>query len=120
MNNKVKNWWSTIKAAFAAATVGNVASGINRFVFKMVVAGLVINIIASSFYPELPNRFPIVYGLFDGCLQFAEFLYRLVFRLLYLILTLKLVEIPSELGAATAQFWALLNQLSSWLASIHF
>lgn len=118
--DKEKNLWKRFKLAFATATVGSVAVGISRCVCKMVMAGIIINIIADSFYPELPSRFPIIYGLCDGCLQFGEFLFRLVIRVIYLIVTLKWGKLFLELGAATTEFGALLAQLSNWIASIHF
>lgn len=119
MNNK-NNWWSDLKRAFATATVGSVCAVIGRIVFEMIAAGIIINIVASSFYPELPSRFPVVYGLFDGCLQFGEFLFKVVIKVVTLTVTLRWGELLSELGAAFAQLVALLMQLLSWAASIHF
>lgn len=118
--NKEKNWWSNFKLAFATATFGSVCSAIGRFVIKMITAGIIINIIASSFYPELPIRFPVVYGLFDGCLQFGEFLFKIVIKVITLLVTFRWGELFSELGTATEQFLQLLNQFLSWAASIHF
>lgn len=119
MDNE-KKWWSHFKMAFATATVGSVCSAIGRFVFKMIMVGIIINIIASSFYPEFPSRFPVIYGLCDGCLQFGEFLLKIVIKVITLFVTLRWGELLGELGAATKQFMQLLHQFLSWTASIHF
>lgn len=45
---------------------------VSRNVIRLMIIGIILNIVASL-YPEFSERFPIIYGWFDGWLQFGEF-----------------------------------------------
>ena len=88
-----------------------------RIMVKLMIIGIIVNIIASSFYPEFPERFPTLYGWFDGCLQFGEFIVKAGIYGIYSLLTGHWNSFWAEYDA---QFKELMNQASVWFSALKF
>ncbi len=86
-------------------------------IMRFAMIGILLNIISSNFYPEFPSRFPIIYGWFDGWLQFLEFGAKAAVGTVYSFFTGNLSEFWPEY---TASFDSLKYQFVTWLSLIHF
>ena len=79
--------------------------------------GVIINVISNYFYPEFANRFPIIYGWFDGWLQLRELALKAGLGGIYAFLTGNFSEFWAEYSSyvkeAIQQFW-------NWLSLIKF
>lgn len=109
---KLHDWWSNNGT--------KISSGLRRFcrfVERAIVVGLVLNIIASHFWPELPERIPAIYGFFDAWLQIAEFAYKVIFKGIHALFTGQSVEFTNEAILTVKEFFI---QLLGWMGSIKF
>lgn len=50
---KVKRWAKKLDSGFEKFA---------KIVSRLIIIGVILNIVASYFYPEFPERFPIIYG----------------------------------------------------------
>lgn len=90
---------------------------IARNITRLMIAGIIINVIASKFYPEFPERFPVIYGWYDGWLQFAEFIFKVGLNAIYSLFTGHVKEFWAEYNEAYRE---MLKCFVDWLESIHF
>lgn len=119
--NKIKNWWNNNEKNEKTDNLvrkflillDNFARNALRFMF----IGIILNVLASYFYPEFPARFPTIYSWFDGWLQFGEFLLTTVLKALYSFFTGIFLEFWHDY---IEEFESLLQHFTNWLNSIHF
>lgn len=118
MVNNVRNWWNTHRTDIARARrdFWRGFDRLSRNITRLIVIGVLVNIVASL-YPEFPERFPVIYGWFDGWLQFGEFLFKVALGSLYAIFTGNFGEFWVEYGEALKE---LAHQFTNWMATIHF
>ena len=108
---RLRNWWS------------NSHNNIERMLFSclealknLAIIGVIVNII-SSVYPEFPNRFPTIYGWFDGWLQLVELAVKAALGFLYSLFT---GNIKDFWGEYTAAFHLQLQNFLNWMSLIRF
>ena len=87
---------------------------IGRVITAAIIYGILINVVANHFYPDFYSRFPAIYGIYDGCLQAAEFILKSAFRVAY-----SLFDWSSNGWKETAnEFKGLISQFVSWISSL--
>lgn len=99
------------------------ARAFNRF-FRALVRtiqlwmfmGVAVNLI-SLIYPEFPVRFPALYGLCDGFLQFCELAVRFAFRGVYAYFNGNFSEFSTEYYE---KYPEISNQFANWISSLKF
>lgn len=112
MMTPISNWCNT-----NIPNMVRVMRDLGRNIVRLVTLGVLVNIVATSFYPEFPERFPVIYGWFDGWAQFGEFAVRAVLGGGYAFFTGNWNSFWAEYATA---FHELLHQFTQWLATIHF
>ena len=66
--NRLKNWWNNNHAIVRQEVAEGTRRAFRRIdrivgnIGRLILMGVIINVIASYFYPEFPERFPIIYG----------------------------------------------------------
>ena len=121
--NRIKTWWSNNHEPVeqnVEQSVRRLGRGFNRLarnITRLMIIGVILNIVASYFYPEFPERFTIIYGWFDGWLQFGEFAVKAALGGIYSLFTGQWSEFWAEYNEA---FQELLQQFTNWLSNIHF
>lgn len=119
MNPQINRWNNNHATARLAMADGTIRRRINRIaenIGRLILMGVIVNIIAS-YYPEFPERFPTIYGWFDGWLQLGE-----------LALKAGLGSIYSFFTGSFGEFWVeyknavneAIRQFYNWLSLIHF
>ena len=121
--NRLKNWWNnnyaTVRQEVADETrrafrrIDRIAGNISR----LILMGVIVNVIASYFYPEFPERFPIIYGWFDGWLQLGELALKAALGGTYAFFTGNFGEFWAEYSNAANEA---IQQFYNWLSLIHF
>ena len=84
---------------------------------RLMVIGFIINIVTAHFYPEFAERFPVLYGWFDGWLQLGEFAVKAAFGTIYAIFTGTWNEFYANYNVAFQEMW---SQFVNWLNHITF
>lgn len=121
--NRIRTWWNnnhaTIEQDLLEGTrrLGRGLNRISRNIGRLIFMGVIINIIASYFYPEFPERFPIIYGWFDGWLQLGELALKAGFGSIYAFFTGNFSEFWTEYSSAVNEA---IQQFVNWLSLIHF
>lgn len=121
--NRIKKWWkgncTDIKHCVNAVAKKNIkwVRRIARFTCRMILIGVIINVISNCFYPEFIDRFPAIYGWFDGWVQFGEFTIKSWLAGTYALFTGNGYEFWIEYNEA---LWELVHQLGDWLSSLSF
>lgn len=105
---KVKQWAKKLDSGFEKFA---------KIVNRLIIIGVILNIVASYFCPEFPERFPIIYGWFDGWLQLGEFAFKATLNGIYALFTGHWSEFWTKYNLA---FQQLLQQFINWLSNIHF
>lgn len=117
--NKIKAWFTTKSQKITLEDLcQRLEKAIVRFarlVGKMFIMGIILNIIASSFWPELPEKCPVIFGWFNGWVQLVEFLYETLLKGIYAFFTGEFAEFRQEVVQTGSE---LFNQFLSWLASL--
>lgn len=90
---------------------------ISRNIGRLILMGVIINVISNYFYPEFPTRFPIIYGWFDGWLQLGELAIKAGLGFIYSFFTGNLNEFWSKYSTAVNEA---IQQFVNWLSLIHF
>lgn len=121
LGERFRNVWYSISTRFLPY-MDDVADGIREWSERMavritrwVIIGLILNVIASTIMPELPSKCPVLFGFFDGAIQFAEYSFKMAFGLLGDIIKGHPIEGWNEAIEATK---ALLDQFMNWLATL--
>lgn len=91
--------------------------GLIRLITRYIVIGIILNIVAAYFYPELPKRIPIIFGWFDGWMQFGEFAVKLALGFINAFFHGNAIEFFGDVGE---QFQVMWTQFVNWLSTIHF
>lgn len=91
--------------------------GIIKNTSMWIIFGVVVNIITYNLYPEFSERFPAIYGWYDGWLQFGEFCFKTVLNFLYSLFTWNLKDFWFDFNIALKD---LFNQFINWLSMLHF
>ena len=84
---------------------------------RLILMGVIVNVIASYFYPEFPERFPIIYGWFDGWLQLGELALKAGLGGTYAFFTGNFGEFWAEYSNAVNEA---IQQFYNWLSLIQF
>lgn len=117
--NRWNNNHATARLAMADETrrtfrrMDRIAGNIGR----LILMGLIVNVIGSYFYPEFPERFPVIYGWFDGWLQLGELALKAGLGSTYAIITGNFGEFWVEYRKAVNEA---IRQFYNWLSLIHF
>ena len=69
----LRNWWDEHEVQIFQKRIDDFFERLGRNIARLVVIGILLNIISAYFWPELPERIPTIYSWFDGWLQFGEF-----------------------------------------------
>lgn len=83
----------------------------------LMIIGVILNVVSSYFYPDFPERFPTIYGWFDGWLQFGEFIFTATLNVIYSFFTGHWSKFWTEYNEA---FQELFHQFTNWLNTLHF
>lgn len=119
MENRINNWLR-LNQDDINRTSRRITRRLDRITdnfIRMMIIGLILNVVASSFYPELPERFPTIFGWFDGFLQLGEFALKVGLKVIYALFTGHLGEFWDEYKDAFDSMW---HQFCDWLANISF
>ena len=121
--NRIRTWWDNNYYQVEQ----NVVDGVGRFcdgvenlarnIVRWMIIGIILNVIAKYFYPDFPERFPTIYGWFDGCIEFGEFMFKVALRGIYSIFTGHWSEFWTDY---TETVQNLLQQFTNWITTIHF
>ena len=121
--NRIRTWWNnnhaTVEQDVLDAT-RRFARGMDRIVRnidRLILMGVIVNVIASYFYPEFPERFPIIYGWFDGWLRLGELALKAGLGTIYAVFTGNFSEFWTEYSGAVNEA---IQQFLNWLSLIHF
>lgn len=90
------------------------------FLVRLTVMAIILNAIASSFWPELPDKMPVIYGFCNGGLQAIEYCYRLTFGFLGKLFSGDFEALREHFTQAGPEMTRLLGQVVDWMASLHF
>ena len=82
---------------------------------RMVTLGIIFNVIASYFYPDFPERFPVMYAWFDGWVQLYEFALKSVLKFLEALFSGHINEFWSEYSNDFHLLW---QQFVIWITSL--
>ena len=120
---RIRTWWNNNHTNIehdVEQETRRFVRGINRIadnIARLIIIGVIINVIASYFYPEFLERFPVIYGWFDGWLQLGEFAVKAGFAGIYALFTGHWSEFWAEYSSATTE---LIQQFVNWLGTLHF
>lgn len=121
--NAIRTWWNNNHTNIEQNVeqgIRNLAQGLDRLarnITRLMIIGMILNVVASYFYPELPERFPTIYAWFDGWLQLGEFTLKAAIDGIYSLFTGHWGEFWTEYDEA---FRELLQQFTNWLSTLHF
>lgn len=118
-SNSLRDWWHNNRYNVIYA-FDSFVRGIDRIaanILRLMIIGVIINVVASHFYPEFPERFPVIYGWFDGWLQFGEFLFKTALGGIYSFFTGNWNEFLPE---CQAEIEVLCKQFLNWLSTLTF
>lgn len=121
--NKIRTWWTNNHTAIeqnAVEGTRNICSGLDRItrnIGRLILMGIIINIISNYFYPEFSTRFPIIYGWFDGWLQLGELALKAGLGGIHAFFTGNFSEFWAEYSNAINEA---IQQFVNWLSLIHF
>ncbi len=92
---------------------------LSRGIVRCAVIGLILNVIVAYFYPELPEKIPVIYGWYDGWLQFVEFTFKAALGYINAFShgTDEALKFLGELSNECQNGWM---QFVNWLSTIHF
>lgn len=69
-----------------------------KSIWRLFWMGVILHV-AEYFWPELPNKIPVIYGLYDYLMQIPEFIFWTTFKGLQAILEGNFLEFSSK------EFW---------------
>lgn len=117
--NCVRTWWGNNHEQVEE----NVEQGIRRMsrgfsmvgrnIARLMIIGVMLIVVDSDF----PERFPVIYGWFDGWLQLGEFAVKATLNGIYSFFTGHWSEFWTEYNEACQE---LLQQFTNWLNTLHF
>lgn len=117
--DRAHNYWTTRNI-----TMHDVIDGVSDFIdricsncVRLMVIGIILNIVSAHFYPEFAERFPILYGWFDGWLQLGEFAIKAALGTINAIFTGTWSDFYASYNVAFQEMWA---QFVNWVGQIHF
>lgn len=113
--NRMRNWWNNNHNKIIPALDRGITR-IGNNIVRLAAIGIILNLV-SVFYPELPERFPVIYDWFDGWLQLCEFALKGSLGFIYSLFTGDVVEFWAEYTDAFKTLW---QQFVDWLSSLHF
>lgn len=117
----VGNLWRkcqrTIKQTvlFVWKVVKNTVKKFIKIDIMFFVAGIIINAIICKIFPKFPEGFPVLYGWFNGWVQFNLFVIKSVVNGMYSIFTGDWKEFWEQL---TKTFREMIAQFVSWVNNI--
>ena len=117
--DNIRNWWYNHRTDVELAVL-DFWEGFDRIshnITRFMVIGVILNIVVSKLYPEFSQRFPVIYGWFDGWLQLGEFVLKGALGGIYSFFTGNFNEFWTKYDLA---FQELLHQFSSWLSTLSF
>lgn len=117
--NRIKTWWSNnhVQIKQNVQKLGKCSNKLGKIISRFMIIGIILNVITRFFYPEFPERFPTIYGWFDGWLQFGEFIFKTAFGGIYSLFSGHLSEFSAKFFEALQALW---HQFTNWLSSISF
>ena len=128
MFNNLRNWWRRNRRYVEASarrtfyTLVDVFDSIIGFidflvgrVLRIIFIGILLNVMVSTVYPEFAERFPAIYGFYDGFIQLGEFLVTYGFKALHAIFTGHWGEFDG-IGIIQTEF----HQFVNWIQNLHF
>ena len=121
--NRIRTWWANNHTAIEQNVVegtrrlGRRMDRITQNIGRLILMGVIINVIASYFYPEFPTRFPIIYGWFDGWLQLGELALKAGLGGIYAFCTGNFSKFWTDYSNAVNEA---IQQFYNWLSLIHF
>ena len=86
-------------------------------IVRCATIGIILNIVVAYFYPELPERIPIIFGWYDGCMQLAEFSMKSALGMINAFFHGEAIGFYGEVREQLQVMWA---QFVNWLSAIHF
>lgn len=113
----IHDWWkrNSNKVNWILVDLDHFATRLGRNIARMAVIGILLHIVASYFWPELPDQIPTIYGWFDGWMRFAEFAYRCALKGVFSIFTGNFPEFMNQYGSELSMMW---QQFLDWLQNL--
>ena len=117
--NAVRNFWDNnhTNVSIAIASILDGIDVICNNITRLMVIGIILNIVSSHFYPEFAERFPTLYGWFDGWLQLGEFAIKAALGAINAVFTGTWSEFYTSCNVAFQEMWA---QFLNWVSQISF
>lgn len=110
-------WWHKNENSIRL-TISNFFVWLDRFennIARLAAVGFLLCIV-GHFCPELPERYPAIFGWFQGWLRFVEVAYEFTLRFIYTIISGEsLVEFYTESQNITRQ---LIDEFVIWLSTL--
>lgn len=86
-------------------------------ILRGIVIGILLNVIASYFWPELPETIPTIYEFFNGFVIVGEFIYKTALGGLAAIFNGTIIEFGNTMMAEIGELW---NTFVTWISAISF
>lgn len=113
---RIRTWWNNNHNNIVPTLVRGIDRIVNNIV-RLIVIGIILNVVSAYFYPDFPERFPTIYAWFDGWVQLGEFAIKASLSFIYSFFTGNLTEFWTEYTDAFNTLW---QQFTTWLGSLHF
>lgn len=90
---------------------------LSRGILRGLIIAIVLNIITSYFWPELPETIPTIYEFFNGFLTVGEFLYKSALGGIAALFNGTFFEFSDAMMAEIGEMW---NAFCTWISTIGF
>ena len=122
ITERIRTWFNanreqiTVGFDRVGEVIGEGVEVIARIIGRLIIVGFVLNII-NNFYPGFSEKFPTIYGWFNGWTEFAEFAYKVAIKGISALLTGELPEFWADYKEALNALW---ETFKAWSATITF
>lgn len=110
------SYFKTFRTAFLA-WLDNLPEALGRGCLRGFVIGILLNVIASYFWPELPETIPTIYGFFNGFVELTEFLYKVALGGIAALFNGTFIEFGDTVMVEISELW---NAFTTWISAISF
>lgn len=121
--SRIRNWWTDNREHVihevrqASERLGIEFDIIITNITRLMIIGIILNVVAVYFYPDFPEKFPVIYGWFNSWLQFGEFAIKAAFSGIYALFTGNWSEFWTEY---TEAFREALQYSKEWMSALSF
>ena len=97
--------------------IDELPNALGRGCLRGLIIGIALNIIASYFWPELPETIPTIYEFFNGFVTFTEFMYKAALGGIAALFSGNFMEFGNTMMVELGELW---NAFTAWISAISF